>query len=601
MNSTTQLTEYDVVIMGAGFAGLCQARHLLLNIPNIRVAIVDPRSEKPSEKEHRLGESTVEVAALLLYRELGLFDYIVENHTPKAGLNFHWPKDPAKTETMDDYYHNWINRQLSIPTFHINRSKFDLDLLQMNQEMGAVFYNGRVVDLELTPDDASKTVKIKVGKEYLELKAKHVIDAAGRKFIIGKKMNNIVFDPENLVGINNGAAWVWLKNIDRTLFDHGYRPTETLASRYYATNHWMGHGHWLWMIPLDTKTKEISIGVVHHHDVVPAQKLNTADKFYAFLKANHNMLYKIVKSGELIDFNYYPRLAHKSKTLFSPDNWYVIGEAACNFDAFYSFNSTVTSFQIESVTEIIRAKLASESDAEEKREAYNQFNLGFVRYGNQLVSHHPKQLGNASIMSWRIYLDAIWFFGLMIPMYFGKWHLEPKFISLAMPSLQENLKFIIDVYEQCNELSDRGINIGLMELSRADQMPGKFSVFKFRDDFLENEKLESKHCNIFVGFKWAAFYTVIWFVMLQWKGFGLRGLLKPRHLYHIFRLLLLVGKVQLSDWSYRFQSKNIPANSHNAKKHQEFKKYQYRPELKDWSTEEAKSQNLKSTIQPVKV
>ena len=27
----TQDKEYDVVIMGAGFAGLCQARHLMLN------------------------------------------------------------------------------------------------------------------------------------------------------------------------------------------------------------------------------------------------------------------------------------------------------------------------------------------------------------------------------------------------------------------------------------------------------------------------------------------------------------------------------------------------------------------------------------------
>jgi NADH dehydrogenase FAD-containing subunit len=35
---------YDVVIMGAGFAGICQARHLLLNIPNLKIALIDPRS-----------------------------------------------------------------------------------------------------------------------------------------------------------------------------------------------------------------------------------------------------------------------------------------------------------------------------------------------------------------------------------------------------------------------------------------------------------------------------------------------------------------------------------------------------------------------------
>jgi NADH dehydrogenase FAD-containing subunit len=38
---TTNTNEYDVVIMGAGFAGVCQARHLLLNVPNIKIALID--------------------------------------------------------------------------------------------------------------------------------------------------------------------------------------------------------------------------------------------------------------------------------------------------------------------------------------------------------------------------------------------------------------------------------------------------------------------------------------------------------------------------------------------------------------------------------
>jgi flavin-dependent dehydrogenase len=68
---------------------------------------------------------------------------------------------------MDGYYHTWTNRQLSIPTFHLNRTKFDRDLLQMNKKMGAVFYNGRVVDVDLTSGDASKTIKVKVGDDSI--------------------------------------------------------------------------------------------------------------------------------------------------------------------------------------------------------------------------------------------------------------------------------------------------------------------------------------------------------------------------------------------------------------------------------------------------
>ncbi|NEQ20253.1 MAG: tryptophan halogenase, partial [Microcoleus sp. SIO2G3] len=124
---STQMLEYDVVIMGAGFAGLCQARHLMLNIPGIRIAIVDPRPEERSDKDLKIGESTIEIAALFLAKELGLHDYLIENHAPKQGLNFHWAKDPAKTDTLEDYYHAGSNRQVPIPSFQINRAKLEQD------------------------------------------------------------------------------------------------------------------------------------------------------------------------------------------------------------------------------------------------------------------------------------------------------------------------------------------------------------------------------------------------------------------------------------------------------------------------------------------
>lgn len=229
--------EYDVVIMGAGFAGLCQARHLLLNVPNIKVALVDPRPTKRTDKDLKIGEFLIEVAAVFLCKELGLHDYLIENHTPKSGLNFHWPKETEETSDLDDYYHVWANRQTAIASFHLQRAKFEQDLLEMNQNMGASFYHGRVVDVDLTPGDESKTVEVKTSDTKLTLKAKHVIDAAGRKFLIGRKTDNLVFDPEELLGVDNGSAWLRVKNVDRTLFHSGYHPEGSSNSHYYATNH----------------------------------------------------------------------------------------------------------------------------------------------------------------------------------------------------------------------------------------------------------------------------------------------------------------------------------------------------------------------------
>ncbi|NEQ80926.1 MAG: tryptophan halogenase, partial [Moorea sp. SIO2I5] len=576
--------DYDVVIMGAGFAGLCQARHLMLNVPNIRIALVDPRPEERSKKDLKIGESTIEIAAMFLSKELGLHDYLIEHHATKKGLSFHWPKHFNITNNIDDYYHVWSNRQLPIPSFQINRAKFERDLLKMNKKMGVDFYNGAVVDVDLTPKYKIKTVDIKLDDQKMQLKAKHVIDAAGRKFIIGRKTDNLLFSPENLMGLNNGSAWMRIKNVDRTIFHSGYDPTGISTSKYYSTNHYFGKGHWLWMIPTDTHSGELSIGVIHHHDVIPATEVNTEEKFRNFIKENHTILARLIDSGKPIDFHYWRRIAHTSKTLFSEDNWYVMGDAAYLFDAFYSYGTTTISLAIESVTEIIRAKLAGEEDAEQKRAAYNEFNLAFARSVNSLYRYHPQQLGHASVMSWRIYFEYMWWFGVEVPMYIGKWHLDLTFIPIFLKTLNSNVDGLFeDLYKQFNQLVEQDKNIGLMDCHRGDQLLGDYHTLKHFDDFLENTKFEPLRCNVFAGLKSTCFYAAIWYAMFQWKGFGLAGCLKPRHLYHFFRLLALSGQGAIAELIYKFRTRKLSDNTEVEQMREEFKSYQYQPKLQPWT------------------
>ncbi|GAB1543987.1 hypothetical protein NUACC21_66630 [Scytonema sp. NUACC21] len=579
-----QSQEYDVVMMGAGFVGVCQARHLLLNIPGIKIALIDPRPEERTQKDLKLGESMVEVATLFVCKELGLYDYMIENHPPKAGLSFHWPKDPEKTETIDNYYHIWNNRQLPLASFQMNRAKFERDLLKMNQSMGAVFYRGRVMDVDLTPGDAIKTVKVKlIDGEYIELKTKHVVDAAGRKFIIGRKTDNLLFGPENLFGVDTGTAWVRVKGVDRTIFHNGYDPIGATASYYYATNHWFGRGHWIWMIPTEKDSQEISIGISQHRRVIADHQINTKEKFYAFLKANHNVLYRLVTSGENVDFHYLARPSHASKTMFSPDNWYVLGDSACIFDPFYSLGTTMIAFAIEGVTEIIRAKLAGAADAEEKRAAYNEFNLTYTRLNNQLIHDHDKQLGHASIMSWRIYFEYMAWFGIVLPMYVGKWHLDLGFISRYVATAKATMTgFWPYLHNQFNELVERDINIGFMDCHRADQLLWGYHTVKHFDDFVENTKLEPKRCNIFSSLKYTNFYMAVWYAKFLWKGFGLLGLLKPQNLYYLFSFLSDSVQCAIGEMIYKQKTKGLPDNTKIAKMRQEFTTYRYQGKLQPW-------------------
>lgn len=574
---------YDVVIIGAGIAGVCQARHLMLNVPGIKIAMIDPRPEQRTKKDLKVGESTVEVSTLFFGKELGLYDYMIENHPPKYGLNYHWVKDPEKTEEIDDYYHMWSVKQPPLASVLMNRAKFERDVLKMNKDMGADFYNGRAVDVDLPSGSALNSVKIKLKNDYMILRGKHVVDAAGRKFMVGRKTDNVLFGAENLQGLNNGAAWTRVKNVDRTIFHNGYDPTGATCSHYYATNHMLGNGHWVWIIPTDTDTQEISVGVSHHHSVIPPSDINNREKFYAFLEANHKVLYRLLKSGEEVDFHYLPRAAHKSKQLFSPDNWYVIGDAAAIFDPFYSLGMVMTTFQMESVSEIIRADLADEPAVEKQRAVYNAYNLGYINSCNHLLHDHPKQLGHASIMSWRIYLENMWWFGLIVPMYVGKWHLDLKFLRQFSGHSQRVIRgFMTRAYDQFGELVDRDVNLGMMYVHRGDQIPFGYYITKEFDSYLQDTKYEPQRCNIFAYMRNIYFFIAVWYVKFLWKGFGPAALLNPRNLIHLFKLLSVSVESTWDDISFRFRHRNVPANSQVDEDIQAFKQYKHNTDLQPW-------------------
>ena len=62
--------HYDVVIIGAGLAGLSLARQLLLN-SDTKILLVDKRSQIPPRKQ-KVGEATVQVSAYYFSKVLDL-------------------------------------------------------------------------------------------------------------------------------------------------------------------------------------------------------------------------------------------------------------------------------------------------------------------------------------------------------------------------------------------------------------------------------------------------------------------------------------------------------------------------------------------------
>jgi flavin-dependent dehydrogenase len=79
--------DVDVLITGAGLAGLTLARQLLLSRPEIRILMVDRAAEIPSPKQ-KVGEATVQVSGYYYSRVLEMEEHLLREHVLKYNLRF---------------------------------------------------------------------------------------------------------------------------------------------------------------------------------------------------------------------------------------------------------------------------------------------------------------------------------------------------------------------------------------------------------------------------------------------------------------------------------------------------------------------------------
>jgi hypothetical protein len=416
------------------------------------------------------------------------------------------------------------------------------------------------------------------------VRGRFLVDAAGRAFLTGRKTGNTKFGPDNLYGLHNGTSWVRVTGVDRTKFVEGMLGGRACTSQYYVTNHWFGPGHWLWMIPIDGDKGTLSVGVMHHHNVIPAKSVNTKEKLYSFLEANHHALWKLLKDCQVDDFVYMSRPAHISEKMFFEDNWYVIGDAAYIFDAFYSQGVSTVSIAVSSVTEIIRAKMAGEPDVEEKRSAYNDFNLWWAHHVVHLYRHHEKLLGDASLMSWRIYMEYIWWFGSFVPMFYGMWHLKPNFVREAIGNCERH--FLKEIYEDMIRAQEAGKNIGFLCTYRADQLPfTDWSPTLEHIHYLENAESDPQRLNIYRSISSTYRKMAIWWMAYQYRTWGVKGLLAPRTLHHLVRLHKQSVKIGLAAARHDEENRGVPNNGAWARMQEEFRSYRYDKALRPWTWE----------------
>jgi len=247
--------DFDVAIIGGGPAGSAMAGYLA------KAGVSCVVFERELFPRPHVGESLVP-SSTRVFRDLGFLEQMEEAKFPhKFGAV--WTAEDKKGA----YDHDWDGlapdchadirfeerMQEGVDknyTYHVDRGKFDLLLLQHVNKLGAAVYEGvRVSHVDFSP--AHPEIHFHMGAKEMNVSAKMVVDASGRQTFLGNqlklKIKDTVFDQY--------AIHTWFDNYDRKIFSR--RDTH----RDYIFIHFLPISNsWIWQIPItDTIT---SIGVV---------------------------------------------------------------------------------------------------------------------------------------------------------------------------------------------------------------------------------------------------------------------------------------------------------------------------------------------------
>ncbi len=336
MNITTGTlrTEYDIIICGAGLAGLTLARQITREIPEASLLLIQGCQDKSRTNAIQVGESTIEKTADNLANVVDLREYLETSHLRKWGLRFFFGGGHMPLQDRPEF---GTAHASPLPSYQLDRSLLETDIKRFNTAMGiAMVTDSKVerVTLSESGDRHEITIFQTTTNQRQRITCRWVIDAMGRKRFLQKKLG--IAEPQNPL---YSAAWFRLRGrIDVSDLvpcdEEAWHKRVPGSKRYYSTNHLMGNGRWVWLIPL--ASDQTSIGIVAHEDYFPFSTYNTYQYALEWLQKHEPFLWHRIHTLSPVDFQCLRRYSYSAKQVYSLQRWACTGDAATFSDPFLS-------------------------------------------------------------------------------------------------------------------------------------------------------------------------------------------------------------------------------------------------------------------------
>jgi len=402
------MTRFDVIILGGAFSGASAAILLRREHPRLSVLIV----EKAEAFDEKVGEATTEMSAMFLTRRLAMWHHLEREQLPKEGLRYWFSNERVTGHANASESGGFIRS--TVPAFQLRRDALDEHLLATAAAEGAVLWRPAKAR-DVTIGDFDHRVTIEIGDEVREVSCRWLLDASGRVNFLGRRLGLIDRNDEH----PTAAIWCRWKNV-RHIDDiaaRGKFTSQNVGSRRLATNHYMGLGYWIWVIPLGNA--ETSIGVVFDKRLVDLHhSKNRADDFIAFLKAIPSLNELLVDAEpRLDDLRFYSHLPYATKQ-YMGRGWSLLGDAAAFLDPYYSPGLDHASFTAEATAEIIGKDAMGEDVTARIAEHNETFVRSYWRFFRAAYKDKYYYMGESDLLSASFLIDtAQYYIFVVIPAY----------------------------------------------------------------------------------------------------------------------------------------------------------------------------------------
>ena len=321
--------DFDIGIIGGGPAGAATACYLA------QAGLSCVLFEREIFPRPHVGESLVP-SSTRVFKEIGFLEEMEQ-----AGFLHKYGAAWTSAQRGPIYSHGFeglaLDQQVDVRfeereqpgveqnyTFHVDRAQFDLLLLQHAQRKGATIYEGvHVQQVDLDKPEHT-LIKFRMGKQEMSGRVRMVVDASGRRTLLGKQLKLYVRDPI----FDQYALHSWFAGYDRA----------TLARKEQQGDYIFIHflpliNTWVWQIPISAQVT--SIGVVTQKKHFLQSKQEREAFFWQCLQSRPELADGLRKAQQLRPLKEEGDYSYAMQQICG-DRFVLVGDAARFVDPIFS-------------------------------------------------------------------------------------------------------------------------------------------------------------------------------------------------------------------------------------------------------------------------